>query len=496
MDKIQKSEEGNTQISQDIQSEQKANQNTKLAEEQKIESLENEDLDKYSKEEIIKKYLFIKKENQVLRKQLNHNNDIKVNVTQNNSFNDSKKQKKEQKQNNKKENLFEIYQQQHYALKMSYVGINYQGLAYQQETENTVEEQLFKALEKTTLIKNRDNCNFTRSGRTDKGVSALGQVIGISLRTSVKIGENIDETENKLDYIKMLNSNLPDDIRILSCSKVESTFNARFDCQKRIYKYYFFENQMDTQRMKDAANLFLGEHDFRNFCKIDVLQTINYVRIIYQLDIEEVQSNFGTLDPRSKLYVATIQGSAFLWHQIRNMMAILFLVGKKQEDPSIVTELLDIQKNPSKPNYEMAPDYPLVLFDCLYNNVSFNYSGDQIKIYDHYLQIIQKKCIENQLYITTLNYLASNAQQFNNYNLIQNSLTSEEATLRNKKYQHLSKRQCAQSSEDTLKNLKGRKLDKFLIKQEKQINYQQKSEVEKNQLGSQDQSSEAKDIQE
>ncbi|KAL4469487.1 hypothetical protein ABPG74_004740 [Tetrahymena malaccensis] len=496
MDTIQQSEQENIQMSQDSQSEQKAKQDIKLAEEQKSDSVENEDLDKYSKEEIIKKYLFIKKENQVLRKQLNHNKDTKPVNPQSVSQNESKKQKKEQKQNNKKENLFEIYQQQHYALKMSYVGINYQGLAYQQETDNTVEEQLFKALEKTTLIKNRDNCNFTRSGRTDKGVSALGQVIGITLRTSIKIGENANEIENKLDYIKMLNSNLPDDIRILSCSKVDPTFNARFDCQKRIYKYFFFENQMDIQRMKEAANLFLGEHDFRNFCKIDVLQTINYVRIIYQLDIEEVQANFGTLDPRSKLYVATIQGSAFLWHQIRNIMAILFLVGKKQEEPSIVTELLDIQKNPSKPNYEMAPDYPLVLFDCLYNNVSFNYSSDQIKIYEHYLQIIQKKCIENQLYITTLNYMAQTAQQFNNYDLIQNSLVQEEATLRNKKYQHLSKRQCAQSSEDTLKNLKGRKLDKFLIKQEKQINYQQQREAEKNQSQTSEQTAEGKDIQE
>lgn len=51
--------------------------------------------------------------------------------------------------------------------------------------------------------------------------------------------------ENKLNYIKMINSSLPDDIRILSYKRVEPNFNARFDCIKRVYKYFFFLNEMD-----------------------------------------------------------------------------------------------------------------------------------------------------------------------------------------------------------------------------------------------------------
>lgn len=48
--------------------------------------------------------------------------------------------------------LFEMYQCQQYAFKMAYVGINYQGLTYQGETENTIEEFFFLALEKFMLI--------------------------------------------------------------------------------------------------------------------------------------------------------------------------------------------------------------------------------------------------------------------------------------------------------------------------------------------------------
>ena len=45
------------------------------------------------------------------------------------------------------------------------------------------------------------------------------------------------------------------------------------------------------------------------------------------------------------------------------------LVGQGREDPSIVTELLNVEKNPCKPQYSMASELPLVLFDCQYESV-------------------------------------------------------------------------------------------------------------------------------
>lgn len=46
------------------------------------------------------------------------------------------------------------------------------------------------------------------------------------------------------------------------------------------------------------------------------------------------------------MYVAIIKGNAFLWHQIRFIMGVLFLIGSGKEAPSLVTELLDVDKNP------------------------------------------------------------------------------------------------------------------------------------------------------
>jgi len=71
---------------------------------------------------------------------------------------------------------FEKHMQRRIALKVMYLGWNYCGLAWQDVHINTVELQLFYALKKVRLIQDQDACEFTRCGRTDKGVSALCQV--------------------------------------------------------------------------------------------------------------------------------------------------------------------------------------------------------------------------------------------------------------------------------------------------------------------------------
>jgi tRNA pseudouridine38/39 synthase len=138
--------------------------------------------------------------------------------------------------------------------------------------------------------------------------------------------------------------------------------------------------------MREAAKLFEGVHDFRNFCKIDgAKQITNFKRRVFEADVVEVEDTgsalpyLGQQDFRPeglkdgptypKVYYLHVRGSAFLWHQIRHMVAILFLVGQGLEKPSVVTELLDVAKHPRKPNYAMAEEVPLVLWDCIFPRV-------------------------------------------------------------------------------------------------------------------------------
>ena len=48
-------------------------------------------------------------------------------------------------------------------------------------------------------------------------------------------------------------------------------------------------------------------------------------------------------------------------------MSILFLVGSKKEDLSVIPDLLDVTKSPQKPQYLMADPEPLILYDCVFN---------------------------------------------------------------------------------------------------------------------------------
>lgn len=314
---------------------------------------------------------------------------------------------------------------------------------------------------------NWEGCEYSKCGRTDRGVSAFGQVIGIRVRsnrpllkkrkevlseetsdvakeaandfntlprengielaspalassraesqdTSEPLGLDDPDLEETFDfnpiadeipYPSLLNRLLPPDIRILAwCPAPPLDFSARFSCRERRYRYFFtqpafvptphkLENTsasaskikdgwLDIAAMRQAAKLFEGLHDFRNFCKIDPGKQIsNFERRMFFADIEEVEDSTSGLNfvngtdfvpsgsvkrGHPKVYTFTLHGSAFLWHQVRCMVSILFLVGQGLENPSIVSELLDVEKNPRRPTYEMASDTPLVLWDCIF----------------------------------------------------------------------------------------------------------------------------------
>lgn len=393
------------------------------------------------------------------------------------------------------------------ALKYAYLGQRYNGLEHTAGNTTplpTIEEEIWKALRRTRLILpagetpsdaqfgdprqpratkpytlNWEGLQYSKAGRTDRGVSAFGQVMSIRVRSSrpkvkrKKGGEKMmdgdtdttmkeasekvveeeetapdegwDDIADELPYITILNAVLPEDIRILAwCPHPPEGFDARFSCRERHYKYFFTqpaffptpggqgmaaregnpnpkhrEGYLDIDAMRKAAKLFEGWHDFRNFCKLDTSKQLDsFERKIYHSDIELVDpqtiplggltraglsmnGNLVTKDdpptPESAqphaapVYVFHLQGSAFLWHQVRLMVSILFLVGQGLESPSIVSELLDVTRNPRKPSYVMASDAPLVLWDCIFPDLNGNsrqdaldwvYAGDPRQIQD------------------------------------------------------------------------------------------------------------------
>ncbi|XP_069011553.1 tRNA pseudouridine(38/39) synthase isoform X2 [Embiotoca jacksoni] len=254
----------------------------------------------------------------------------------------------------------------HAALRLAYLGWDYKGFAVQENTENTVEARLFEALLKTRLIQDRQSSNYHRCGRTDKGVSAFSQVVSITLRSTqlrggpgVTLPENVDvgsESEAaalpELDYAKMLNRVLPQDIRVLDWAPVEEGFSARFDCRSRTYRYYFPRGSLDVALMAEAAKRYEGTHDFRNLCKMDVGNgVLQFERTILSAAVGPAKPQHVSGTDQFDLFMFEIKGLAFLYHQVRCMMAVLLLIGQKLEAPEIVDYLLDIKNNPRKPQY-------------------------------------------------------------------------------------------------------------------------------------------------
>lgn len=280
----------------------------------------------------------------------------------------------------KKQFDFAAHPQRFIALRFAYLGWNYNGLAYQYEPTEfpTVEAEILQALSKAKLISEPEPtvCNFSRCGRTDKGVSAMNQVISLDVRSNLTPEEQLDSKNDskELPYMNILNSMLPADIMITAiCLRPPESFNARFSCLSRHYRYFIHRDSLDIPLMQEAAAKYEGRHDFRNLCKLDgSKQIINHVRDI-------ISSRIIPHDTDPNYVIFDLKGLAFLWHQVRCMVAILLMVGQKLEQPTLIDELLDVEKNPRRPAYAMAHDVPLVLYDCEFPEMEWiSFSQDAV----------------------------------------------------------------------------------------------------------------------
>lgn len=267
---------------------------------------------------------------------------------------------------------FSKYSTRHVAIKIAYLGWNYFGLAHQNDDNTpTVESHILNAFFKTKCIPsmNLNECEFNRCGRTDRDVSAMEQVISLKLRSNLTKDEHMDPAmdSKELDYLKILNSHLPPDILAYQiCLRPPPDFNARFSCKWRHYRYYFSPKDLNVEEMNEAAQLFLGEQDFRNFCKIDPAKQItNYRRTILVSEIVQVSPDLCYL---------SLRGTAFLWNQVRSIMAILFLVGQGLESKAAVSNMLNVELTPRRPAYEIAWGVPLVLYGCGYDTMEWKTS--------------------------------------------------------------------------------------------------------------------------
>ena len=277
---------------------------------------------------------------------------------------------------------FTKYKRRHILLQVSYFGWDYCGFATQEEAGRTIESELFAALLQTKLVGDRSGANYHRCGRTDRGVSGTGQVVSLDVRTNLLQGDGVftpdDYTgsgaggkENEIDFCTVLNRNLPEDIRVTAWAPAPSLqFSARFDCEARSYKYYFPRAHLSIEAMRAGGQRLVGTHDFRNLCKMDVNNgVVTFVRRIDSVTVEVADRVQDGEDNPYDICCLIIRSKAFLWHQIRCIMAVLLMVGEGLESEEVVTTLLDVESNPCRPAYQMASDLALNLHSAEYEKI-------------------------------------------------------------------------------------------------------------------------------
>lgn len=228
-----------------------------------------------------------------------------------------------------------------YAVKFAYDGTQFFG--YQRQPKlKTVEGEIIQRMKETHIIRNIEESRFQSASRTDKGVSAVGNVIAF----------NTDFREHNI--LGALNG--MQDIWFYALTDVANDFNPRF-AKQRWYRYHLSYEEIDIEKIRKASQLLIGEHDFSCFSKSDER---NRIRRIDDIKIKRMEDFF----------IIDVYGESFLWHMVRKLIGAIEKVSKGEVDIHKIEDALC-----GKPSdFGIVSPEPLFLMDIEYN---FSFRSDK-----------------------------------------------------------------------------------------------------------------------
>lgn len=217
-------------------------------------------------------------------------------------------------------------------LVIEYDGTNYCGWQVQ-KNGISVQQRLEEAVERAVGA----SISVHSAGRTDAGVHALGQVAHFDAETDIPA--------DKFFYV--LNTLLPDDIRIKRSYQADGDFHARFSAQGKHYRYVirnarekgaidrlysmFEPIPLDIERMRGAAKHIEGTHDFAAFCAAGTDLKGTTVRTVYSVEVTR-DGDHVLID---------VKGNGFLYNMVRIIAGTLLGVGKGKLAPEAVKNALE-----------------------------------------------------------------------------------------------------------------------------------------------------------
>ena len=224
------------------------------------------------------------------------------------------------------------------ALKFAYDGSNFHGYARQPNLK-TVEGDLIDAFIKYGFIEYTKDSMLRSASRTDKLVSAFGNVIAFNTNSS------------KTDILKHLIDEF-EDIVVFGVNFVDDDFYPRY-AKYRKYRYYLNISNLDYEKIVSCLSVFTGKHNFSNFARIEPSK--DPVREISNIVFSKT-GNYILID---------FFAQTFLWNQIRRITSALIKVGNEKLEKDDIEAAIN---NPEKQvDFGVASAEPLILEDIFYD---------------------------------------------------------------------------------------------------------------------------------
>lgn len=246
-------------------------------------------------------------------------------------------------------------QKQNYKMTISYDGTNYRGWQRLKNDEKSIQFKIERIL--TELYKY--DIKIIGSGRTDAGVHAIGQIANF----------HADNTYSTEDIYKYINQYLPEDIAINKVELMEEQYHSRFNVSKKHYQYKIWngihssvferktsnwvKESISVEKMKEAAKLFVGTHDFLGFSTKSKKK--NTIRDVYDITIS-IHDSMITID---------IYAEGFLYNMVRIIVGTLIEIGQSTKGIDTI-ERVFLSGNREDAGYTV-PGKGLCLVNVTYN---------------------------------------------------------------------------------------------------------------------------------
>ena len=205
---------------------------------------------------------------------------------------------------------------------VEYNGANFFGWQ-KQKSKRTVQG----VIEEKISLLTGEEVSLEGSGRTDKGVHALGQVATFLTHSPIPL-QNLKVALNKL---------LPQDIVVKKVGLAPIDFHPRFSAKRKTYVYVvdtrktrraidydrvtYYPYKINFERMQSAGNIFIGRHNFKAFCASNATVK-TFEREIFDLKIRKSASRI----------VFEITGDGFLYNMVRIIVGTLLQIDKIGEE--------------------------------------------------------------------------------------------------------------------------------------------------------------------